>query len=218
MPGQDRRQFLGALGSASALLLADPSLLHAAEDAAPAPEWNLSWVDRVRRAKHRAVFDAPTKNIVLDLATRYLDNVQTVFGTLPEGEVVAVLNIRTMATSMGLSDAMWQKYPIGEDVKANDPSTNAPYRKNPDWRPVVAPGALVGNYGVERLQQRGAVMIVCDFALGHLANRIAKAVGASAETVHEEFRAGLLPGAFLVPSGIFGAAHAQNAGCAFIPA
>src|SRR5689334_13876921 len=93
---QSRRQFLGQLGSAGALLVADASMLHAAPTHA-APEWNLGWVDRVKRAKHRAVFDAPTKNVVLDLATRYLDNVQTVYGTLPDGEVAAVLNIRTTA-------------------------------------------------------------------------------------------------------------------------
>jgi len=36
--------------------------------------------------------------------------------------------------------------------------------------------------------------------------------------VHQEIRSNLVPGALLVPSGIFGAAEAQNAGCAFIPA
>ncbi len=215
---QSRRSFLTQLGGASALLLADASMLSAAPDAAPAPEWNLGWVDRVRRAKHRAVFDAPGKGIVLDLATRYLDYVQTVYGTLPDGDVVAVLNIRTTATTMGLADAMWAKYPIGEDVKANDPSTSAPYRKNPDWRPTPPPGTLVGNPGVEKLQARGAIMIVCDFALGHMSARLAKAVGSTTEAVHDDLRANLLPGAFLVPSGIFGAAQAQNAGCAFIPA
>jgi hypothetical protein len=217
-PDQTRRRFLETLGGASAMLLADPSLLHAAPSAAPAPEWNLGWVDRVRRAKYRAVFDAPGRGIVLDLATRYLDNVQTVFGAVPDGDAVAVLNIRTTATSLGLSDAMWQKYPLGEDAKVTDPSTNAPAKRNLDWRPTPPPGAIVGNAGIEKLQQRGAIVIVCDFALGHLSGRLAKAVGSTTEEVHNELRANLVPGGFLVPSGIFGAAHAQNAGCAFIPA
>jgi hypothetical protein len=215
---QSRRRFLETLGGASALLLADASMLHAAPTALPAPEWNLSWADRVRRAKHRALFDAPGKAVVLDLATRYLDNVQTVYGNVPEGDVVAVLNIRTTATSLGLSDAMWQKYPIGEDTKTTDPSTNAPAKRNLDWRPTPPPGAIVGNPGIEKLQQRGAIVIVCDFALGHLSGRLAKAVGATTEAVHDELRANLVPGGFLVPSGIFGAAQAQNAGCAFVPA
>jgi len=215
---QSRRRFLEQFGSMSALLLASPSMLTPGMGAAPAPEWNLAWVDRVRRAKHRAVFDAPTKNNVLDLATRYLDNVQTVYGSLPDGDVAAVLNIRTTATAIGLSDAMWQKYPIGEDQKMNDPSTNAAYKRNPTWRPTPAPGEIVGNPGIEKMQQRGAIVIVCDFALGHLSGRLAKAVGATTETVHEELRANLVPGAFLVPSGIFGVAQAQNAGCAFVPA
>jgi hypothetical protein len=213
---QSRRSFLAQIGGAGALLLGDTAVLSAAVGAAPAPEWNLGWVDRVRRAKHRAVFDAPSKNIVLDLATRYLDNVQTVYGALPDADVVAVLNIRTTATSMGLSDAMWAKYPIGEDQKANDPSTSAPFRRNPDWRPMPPAGTIVGNAGIEKLQARGAIVIVCDFALGHLSTRLAKAVGKTTEEVHEDLRANLVPGGFLVPSGIFGAAQAQNAGCAFI--
>jgi hypothetical protein len=215
---QTRRRFLETLGGTGALLLADPSMLSAAPTASPAPEWNLGWVDRVRRAKHRALFDAPGKAIVLDLATRYLDNVQTVYGALPEGDVVAVLNIRTTATSLGLSDAMWQKYPIGEDTKTTDPSTTAPAKRNLDWRPTPPPGTIVGNAGIEKLQQRGAIVIVCDFALGHLSARLAKAVGATTDAVHDDLRANLVPGGFLVPSGIFGAAQAQNAGCGFIPA
>jgi len=112
---------------------------------------------------------------------------------------------------------MWQKYPIGEDLKVNDPDTNTPARKNLDLR-VSADKDAMGYGSIEGLQKRGAIVIVCDFALGHLANRLAKATNAKPEDVHAELRSNLVAGAFLVPSGIFGAAEAQNAGCAFIPA
>ncbi|MEO8578249.1 MAG: hypothetical protein ABI556_16180, partial [Gemmatimonadales bacterium] len=34
-------------------------------------EWDVSWIETVRKAKHRALFDAPMPGSVLDLATRY---------------------------------------------------------------------------------------------------------------------------------------------------
>ncbi len=60
-------------------------------------------------------------------------------------------------------------------------------------------------------------MLTFDFALEHLSNRLATAAGAKADDVHGELRANLVRGAVLVPSGIFGAMEAQNAGCAFFP-
>jgi hypothetical protein len=78
--------------------------------------------------------------------------------------------------------------------------------------------AALGYGSIERLQKVGAIILVCDFALGHLANRLAKATGGTEEAVHAELRSNLVPGAILVPSGIFSAGEAQNAGCAFIPA
>ena len=180
------------------------------------PKWDLSWLDTVKKAKRRAVFDAPSPGVVFDLARRWYDNIDTTYGR-SAGRCCAVLNLRTRSTAGGLADSMWAKYPIGEDLKVNDPDTNAPTKRNVDLR-VAADKIAIGYGSIEDLQKRGAIVIVCDFALGHLANRLAKAVNAKPEDVHAELRSNLVAGAFLVPSGIFGAAEAQNAGCGFIPA
>ena len=205
-----RRSFIGHVAGMGAFAtLGAPEPMSAAE-------WDMSWIDRVRKAKRKAVFDAPTPAVVLDLAARYYDNLQKVYGK-SAGSSVAVINLRTRSVSMGLNDAVWSKYPIGEDVKVNDPATNAPSRRNLDVR--IPEEKTVQGYGsIERLQQLGAIVIVCDFALGHLANRLASKASAKPEDVHADLRSNLVAGAILVPSGIFGAAEAQNAGCAFIPA
>ena len=181
-----------------------------------APEWDVSWLDQIRKATHRAVFDAPTPAVVLDLAQRYYDNIQTAYGSSP-GRICMILNLRTRSVTMGLADAMWQKYPLGEDAKVNDPVTNAPSRKNLNVR-ISEEQAAQGYGSIEHLQKNGAIVLVCDFALGHLSNRLATATNGKADVIHEELKKNLVPGAILVPSGIFGAAEAQNAGCAFIPA
>jgi hypothetical protein len=210
MRGGSRRSFIGKVAGIGALSIIGPA------EAQALPQWDLSWIDKVKKAKHRAVFDAPSPGAVFELAQRYYDNLQTAYGN-SAGTICMVLNLRTRSTATGLADSMWQKYPIGEDLKVNDPETNAPSRRNLDLR--YPPEKIAQGYGsIENLQKNGAVVIVCDFALGHLANRLAKATGSDSKAVHEELRQNLVAGGMLVPSGIFGAAEAQNAGCAFIPA
>jgi hypothetical protein len=218
-PEQTRREFLGRLGGAgvmTALGTYDPGATRQAP--AQGVAWDTSWIERVRRAPRRAVFDAPNAGIVLDLAARWLDGVKAVHGerAAEAASAVAVLNIRTRAIGLALSDAMWAQFPLGEEYKVDDPLLKAPSRRNVDWRRSGSTHALATT--VEEIQRRGGILIVCDFALGHLATRLAQQAGREGPAVHAELRAGLVPGAILVPSGIYGAAEAQLAGCAFIPA
>jgi hypothetical protein len=60
------------------------------------------------------------------------------------------------------------------------------------------------------------VILVCDFALGHLSRRLGTTFGRDASAVHNDLRSSFVPNAFAVPSGIFGLATAQNAGCAYV--
>jgi intracellular sulfur oxidation DsrE/DsrF family protein len=209
-----RRSFLGRLAAFTSFAIAGDVLVPS--EVLAEGEWDTRWIERVRKAKHRALFDAPSPDVVLDLAARYVENVQRVYGK-STGGICPVLNIRTRASRMGLNDAMWAKYPIGEDAKVNDPETNAPSRRNLDMR-VSDEKAAQGYGSFERLQQQGAIVLVCDFALGHLSTRLAAKTGSTGDAVHAELKRNLIPGAVLVPSGIYGAAQAQNAGCAFIPA
>jgi len=54
-------------------------------------------------------------------------------------------------------------------------------------------------------------------ALSNLASRTARKLQRDAEAVKAEWRENLIPGAILVPSGIYALIRAQNAGCAFMP-
>ena len=214
-----RRSFLGqigGLGVVTAFGTSEASPLPASNvTLSVATDWDVTWLDRVRSARHRALFDAPMPQNVLDLAARYIANIHTVHGN-SAGGICAVLNLRTRAVSMGLGDSIWEKYAVGEYAKVNDPVTGAPARRNINWRISEAETAA-GSGSLERLQKLGAMVLVCDFALGHLATRLAAAAKASKETVYTDLRSGLVPGAVLVPSGIYAAGEAQNAGCAFIP-
>jgi hypothetical protein len=224
-----RRRFLtdvGRLAGTAALVgCAPPAVAHSAlsaQDIATggSAEWDLRWIDTLRPATDRAVFDWPTLGdpadpIVLELAERYLDNCRSAYraGTY---DARVVLNIRTQAIGAAMTDALWERYSLGAEYNAKDPTTQQPAIRNPFWHraPNPAPGIILPS--IADLVGRGAIVLVCDFAMGHLSKRLAVKAGRSAEDVHADLLKGLIQNAYAVPSGIFGLARAQNAGCAFV--
>ncbi len=185
-----------------------------------AEDWDLSWIDRLATATDRAIFDWPSVGnpsdpIVLEIAARYLDNCAAAYGSR-RYEARAVLNIRTTAIPAALNDEAWHRHALGVEYKVSDPFTQQPAVRNPFWHRAPAPSPTVTLPSLEDLMQRGSIVLVCDFALGHLAARLAGKTGQSADEVHQDLRGSFVPGAFAVPSGIFGLARSQNAGCAFV--
>jgi len=180
----------------------------------------MSWIDQLVTATNRAVFDWPSLGdasdpIVMEIAARYLDNCETAYRR-QKYESRAVLNIRSQAVSAALNDSLWERYAMGVQYAVRDPVTEQPAVRNPFWHraPSPAPGLMLPS--LEDLVQRKTIVLVCDFALGHLAKRLAAKHDRDADEVHRELRSGFVPGAFAVPSGIFGLARAQNAGCAYV--
>jgi hypothetical protein len=191
----------------------------AMEPGAVSGEWDLSWIDRLSGMTDGAVFDWPTlsdpaDSIVLQIAERYLDNCDAAYG-VGKHKARVVLNIRTQAVPSALTDAMWERYALGTEYKVTDPDTKQPAVRNLVWTRASAPTDF-RSPTLADLAQRGAIILVCDFALGHLSRRLATKAGRNNEDVHRELRGAFVPGAFAVPSGIFGLAKAQNAGCGFV--
>jgi hypothetical protein len=223
-----RREFVtkvGRFASVASLTSLTPAAAMAASDSllavsATAGDWDLSWLATLASATDRAVFDWPSLGDpadpqVLYFAARYLDNCEAVYAPR-KYEVRVVLNIRTQAIPAALNDATWERYALGAEYKVNDPSTQKPAIRNPFWHraPDPSPGVVLPT--LADLLGRGAIVLVCDFALMHLAERLATKANRRPEEMHQELRNGFIPGAFAVPSGIFGLAKAQNAGCAFV--
>jgi hypothetical protein len=221
--GTSRRDFVTTVGKLASLTSLTP-LAALAETASHSSEatadWDLSWVTTLVTATDRAVFDWPSLGDpadpqVLYFAERYLDNCATIYaGRAYEARVV--LNIRTQAVPAALNDAMWERYALGVEYKVNDPATQKPATRNPFWHraPDLPNGVVLP--AIPDLLKRGAIALVCDFALTHLAERLAAKANRPAADVHQELRSGFIPAAYAVPSGIFGLAKAQNAGCAFM--
>jgi hypothetical protein len=224
-----RRDFMvgaGALVTSVALTACTPETASAQTIAPPlAPnasaDWDLSWLSTVSRATDRAIFDWPSLGdpadaVVLQFAERYLDNCRTVYGTNPY-DARAVLNIRTQAVPAALADSTWERFSLGAEYNVKDPNTKeTATTRNPFWHRAPSPVPGITLPTLADLVDRGAIVLVCDFALGHLARRLAPKVGRSQEEVHRDLRGGFVKGAFAVPSGFYGLARAQNSGCAYI--
>ena len=227
--GNSRREFVtkvGRLASAASLstLITPTNALATSSRLSTAPtnseDWDLSWLQLLATATDRAVFDWPSLGDpadpqVLYFAERYLDNCEAVYGR-QKYDARAVLNIRTQAIAAAVNDATWERYSLGAEYTVNDPTTRKPAVRNPFWHraPDPVPGVVLPT--LADLLARRSIILVCDFALGHLAERIAEKTHRQPDEVHRELRNGFVPGAFAVPSGIFGLAKAQNAGCAFV--
>lgn len=205
---RSRREFLGLIGGGAAAALigcaANPPAagLGATPGASSGP-WDDSWTRRL--GPHRVAFD------VADLETfpgaaqipPVMDAYHEALGTTDQ-QLGFVAVIRHFAALMLLQDSMWAKRDMGGEYKRLDPSTKAPYRRNP-FAPMM-----------KLLHERGVTILGCNSALQGYAAMIAQREKSDVNAVRAELLANLMPGTILQPNGLYALARAQNVGCAFM--
>jgi intracellular sulfur oxidation DsrE/DsrF family protein len=213
-----RREFLSQLGVATAALIGSgsvaPLLAERANAPAAAPTWDMSWVDKIAKATYKVAFDANVidDGIALDHAAMILDQFHDVYNT-PDEQTAVVIVMRQLGTAMGFNDSLWARYPL----KVKDAPDKPAPGKNPYWK--IRPGVdATSSTQLERLIQRGVIVLVCNNATTNIARSMAHETGKNVDEVVDDFRHNLVPGAFLMPSGVFAMIRAQNAGCAFMRA
>jgi len=213
-----RRDFLAQRGGAAAAMPLDTKELRAGTLAAKtAPSaWDTSWLDRLAAAQYRVVFNGSeiADGGALELASTFLNHYHEVHGTTDD-QTRPVIVFRRLGTPMAFNDAMWDKYAIGEDQKINDPNTKAPARRNIYFKAANDPGQYPPTT-IEALNARGLISLVCNIATNNWASGFARKFKRDAADVQRDLKANLIPGAILVPSGIYGLIRAQNAGCAYM--
>ncbi len=217
-----RRQFLGQLGAAAATLAGSAvvtPLFGERTLESSSGGWDTSWVARLATGQYKVAFDTTVieDGIALDHAAMILDQFHEVYDTTDD-QVRVVMVMRQLGTTMGFSDAIWERYPIAEGEKINDRTTKAPARYNPFWSARSTDYPSEANFKLERLTKRGVIVLVCANATANIARSIARKTQRDPDPVIADFKANLIPGAILVPSGVFAMIRAQNAGCAFMRA
>jgi hypothetical protein len=209
-----RRGFLGAMvGAGAAPLLIDHGSLFGSRPpgGASAEKWDLTWLDRLT-GKHKQVFDFNNLEPGLRVIKNWYDAHEAVF-SLKHPDVNAVVGIAGSTFPVNASDALYQKFPIGELWKVTDPETTKPALRN-----LFLEGGKSGpnlGAGVRPLQARGAIFWMCNNALHGVAARIGNAVNRPEPEVYEELRAALNPGVILVPAHTMLIGLCQERGCAY---
>jgi intracellular sulfur oxidation DsrE/DsrF family protein len=131
---------------------------------------------------------------------------------LSDHDVTAVIILRHLAMPLGLTDAMWAKYKIGEAFKVTDAATKATAIRNPFLHPD---GMSFEGSEIPTMAGRGVVFPVCNMALTHISARVAKNAGVSEEAAKADFQANLVSGTVLVPIGVLAVNRAQERGCTY---
>jgi hypothetical protein len=239
-----RRQFLGELAAGAATLAAvaacaPGATASAAASQAPGPvpappnaapttpplpippqTWDATWMDRIT-AKHKAVFDSPeiVEGTALYHAMSYLGSVKDVFGT-GDSDASVVVCLRHTAVPLLYNDAMWAKYDIGASTKTLDRKTKAPVTRNIYYQRLDASGNPVPDDRpsptIKSLSSRGVIFVGCDLATRGFAYQAAQKTKQEMRDVYAEVKANLVPGATLMPTGVFATLLAQERGCSLM--
>lgn len=207
MHKSSRRGFITAVGA-----VAGASLLPDIVEGAQSPQgWDLSFLDKPQ-GKHKQVFDLMDLDVGLVVVKNWYEAYESVFG-LKHPDVNAIVGIAGKGFPVNASDELYQKFPIGELWKVNDPATGKPALRNPF---VAGDGrGMLAGAGVRPLQARGAVFWMCNFALNNVSGRIANAVQRPQPEVYQEVRAGLNPGVIVVPAHTMVLGLAQERGFSY---
>jgi hypothetical protein len=209
-----RRSFLQRLAAGTAAFAAGwPAVAHAATNApagVAAPDD--AWVAKIH-GKYKQVFDGvnPSDGNAVLFGLNFLDSTTQALGIGPN-DITAVIVLRHWAMPLALKDDVWAKYKIGEAIKVQDPKTSAPAARNVFRDNILLrPGLTYDTV----LADKRVVVVACNMALTVLAEMLGKGVGIPADQAKAEWNAGLLPGVFVAPSGVYAVNRAQQAGCTY---
>lgn len=213
--GLERRGFLARAAAGLAALGVLPEVAGGSEavrgGAAIQGGWDMSWLDGLT-GKHRQVFDFSNMDVGLLVVKNWLDAHQTVYG-LSGKDLNAVVGIGGHAFPVNASDALYQKFPIGELWKVNDPDTGKPAMRN-----IFMDGGTTAPFigaGVRPLQSRGVIFWECNNALHGVAGRIGGAIKRPPAELYPELRAGLNRGVIVVPAHTMLIGLCQERGCSY---
>ncbi len=219
-----RRRFLAHVAGSTAAMAAaglgaDELMAQGTPPSAPQGGWDMSWLDRVAKAKHKQVFDAPgmAEGMALTNANVWLNGYKEVYGTT-DADMAAVLVFRHKGLAVALNDDMWARLKFGEEDKLKDPATGEPTMRNPFLSAKVGEShsTLLPNGGIDTLISRGMTVLCCNLALMRHAGALVRNEGITREKAQADLLASVLPGVIRMPSGIFATSRAEEAGCQFL--
>ncbi|MEP6621239.1 MAG: hypothetical protein ABJE47_18075 [bacterium] len=217
-----RRGFITTLAAGSAALAASGVAMHvAAATAAAQPiapdDYSDKWIGKLT-GKHKQYFDLTSVNSGFGMvyALNFL-NANNEASRIPDNKLSAVVGMRHFSVPMAFTDDLWAKYKFGEFFQITDPATKAPATRNFFYHPKEGDLPFPGS-AIDKLLARGVQFPVCNVALTLLSQMTSHNAGTTPEEAKAEWKAHLIPGMSLAPSGVWAVNRAQEAGCTYCAA
>jgi hypothetical protein len=208
MSEHDRRTFMTTLTGIAAL--ASVAAQPPAQPAVATP-LDVTWFDAFK-GKHKQVFDLGSFDLSVDSPLRqpvtYFAAHREMSHLEPPDDVNVLIGISHKSFAMNASDALWERFKLGEHWGIKDPSTGKPSTRNIFLGPATGAGAAT----IRGLQARGVKFWQCNFALGSVSAELAQLTGGKAADIRTELLAGLLPGVRLVPAHTWAIGFVQERG------
>lgn len=206
----DRRTFLSTLTGIASLTSLAATHQAPAQTAAGA-RLDVSWFDAFK-GKHRQVFDLGSFDLSVDSPLRqpgtYFSAHREVSHLEPPDDINVLVGISHKAFPMNATDALWEKYRLGEHWNIKDPSTGKPSVRNI----FLGQASGAGGATVRALQARGVVFWQCNVAVAAVASELAQRTGGQAQEIRTDLLAGLVSGVRLVPAHTWAIGFVQERG------
>ncbi len=211
-PTSARRTFIGKV-AAGTLALATAPLAAVAAHALPIAADD-PWL-KALKGKHKQVFDAPATNggFPFMFAGTYLQTMMEHYKLTP-ADISAMVVVRHFGIGLALQDSVWKKYALGKMFNVTDPATKEPALRNIFYK-SKAGDMLNIEASADKLLAKGVVIGACGLAMKVMSGMAGAGAGVAPDVAYAEWRAGLLPGVYELPSGVLGVAKAQEAGCTY---
>lgn len=185
-----------------------------------------AWFKQLK-GKHRIVFDVTQPHGVFPFAWPKVFLMTNAATGSSEKDCGVVVVLRHDAIPYAFEDRLWAKYKfaevfkageLGPSFQASDAATAASFR-NPLWKPskgdFQVPGIGVVQIGINELQASGVMFCVCEAAMTVYSAALAEGMNMKPGDVLKDWKAGLLPGIQVVPSGVWAIGRAQEHGCGY---
>jgi hypothetical protein len=205
----------------SAMAILSPSALVNEPEPAAAAAWDLSWIDTLK-GKHKHVFDFggmtwENRDVLggdtpLRVPRNWFNAHKEVYA-LDSQMLSTVIGIASSGFPINASDAVWQKYSLGERWKIMDSSTGKWAVRNLFSNPSAPYTDRLST--VEALKQRGTIFWQCNNALNGIVQTLAASMKLNPDDVRKELVEGLMPGVKIVPAHTFAIGLVQEKGCTY---
>ncbi len=211
-PSSARRTFIGKVAAGTIALATAPIASASAHVITTAHDE--AWI-KALKGKHKQVFDAPSSNAGFPFmfAATYLQTMTDHYKLVP-GDITAMVVVRHFAIGMALTDSVWKKYGLGAMLNVTDPVTKAPALRNIFFHSQVGDMMNI-EASADKLLAKGVVIGACGMAIKVLSGMAAAGAHVTPEVALADWTAGVIPGVYVLPSGVLGVAKAQEAGCTY---